>query len=226
MPCPGIAIMNRIQIIKSSLLDFESSISPDNTEADIIKHAQSLIKSDSFKCQGCGCTGSCRSSVRYLRYLITPENYQCHNHEFMRIIIDCFHCDTCKYTHANLFDSIIPYSSHSLRFIMHVLVDYASHTLATSSHARGDNLTIEMICRKWDISVSTLYRWKRRFVRHYQLWCAAILLKEKMKTQLEHVLSSQDIVRDFFDTTAFSFLQPNKKTHAHRIPGSSRSLPP
>ncbi len=134
--------MNRIQIIHSSLYALESSISPDHTEIDMIKHAQSLLNPAGFKCQGCGCTGSCKHSVKYERSLITPENYQSHDPDATRITIDCFYCDTCDYVHANLFDVIPPYSRHSLRFIMYVLADYADHMRSLVSGSKRHGLTV------------------------------------------------------------------------------------
>ena len=214
--------MNRIQIIYPSIVDFDRSISPSCTEIDKINHTKSLINPDTVKCHGCGCVGNCKVSISYKRSFITPENYQSHDPDASLITIDCLYCKICDYTHANLYDPIVPYSRHSLRFIMRVLYDYTKHMLSS----KDNSLTVEKICQKWYISVSTLYRWKNRFSHHYQLWCAAICLKEKMNEQLDQVFQSKGSTCEFFQKTSFSFLQPNKKTHAHRIPGLCRDMPP
>ena len=87
----------------------------------------------------------------YDRWLISFENGGIVTY---RIEIRRYKCSSCGHTHAILPESIIPYQSYSFLFIISVMRDYYTRSL-----------TVEGICAKYGISVSTLYLWKELFLR-------------------------------------------------------------
>ena len=206
--------MNRIPTSNDSLIGFKNCANESFSETSFIKKLQKSFNPDSFTCQGCSCVGNCKKSSSYKRYFITPENYNSSNSDDQRINVDCIYCKTCNYHHANLYDMIIPYRSYSLSFIMQVLSDYAKH-----------NCTIVELCDKWHIAISTLYNWRDTFRRHYQMWCHAMFLRDKLSDSINQVFNQPNIISDFFNTTSFSFLQPNNKTHSHLSVSVRRFMP-
>lgn len=132
----------------------------------------------------------------YSRYIISFENGHtiCHQINIIR-----YRCSSCGHTHAVLPDIIIPYQSYSLNFIIAVLQDYFSHSL-----------TIAGICSKYDISVSTLYLWKKLFLKHKKLWLGALENMSASSVQfINSVINEYPvcILEDFFVSTGCSFLQ-------------------
>lgn len=137
----------------------------------------------------------------YERYLISYENGSIITNiiDITRII-----CSSCNSTHAVLPEIIIPYSSYSLLFVLSVLKDYFM-----------PNTTISSLCEKYDISVSTLYKWKRLFLLHKQLWLG--IIENIYQDALEFLSSIPEInsskaFHDFFSRNNFSFLQRGSKT--------------
>ncbi|MDP4177180.1 MAG: DUF6431 domain-containing protein [Bacillota bacterium] len=91
--------------------------------------------------------------------------YQCyfvsfeHGNTISHIVtIKRYKCSSCGHTHAILPESLIPYQSYSFLFIIAVLRDYFAKSL-----------TVERICEKYNISISTLYAWKDLFVRNIKI---------------------------------------------------------
>ena len=108
-------------------------------------------------------------------------------------------CSSCKHTHAILPEIIIPYGSYSLIFILNVLRDYYSHSM-----------TILSICNKYEISVSTLYAWKKLFAIHKKLWLG--FLEDISKSCCDFLssipsASTSSELQTFFSNHGFSFLQ-------------------
>lgn len=137
----------------------------------------------------------------YERYLISFEHSEsvCCVITITRLI-----CSSCKRTHAVLPDILIPYGSYSLLFILNLLRDYFT-----------GSLTVQELCDRYQISVSTLYAWKRLFYTHKKLWLG--VLDNSMTSALdflsEILLPDNSICLDvFFLTNAFSFLQGVSKT--------------
>ena len=171
----------------------------------------------------------------YRRKVITIANGK---RAVFYVWIPCVRCEGCGgYCHAVLFDLLIPYSSYTLLFIMTVLGDYLNR--------KG---TVQDICEKWEISLPTLYAWKRRFMVHYDHWCDSLRkirfanaqasysassstdrstfysqLCLRMKNALNHVFSFSGFAANFFaKIRKFSFLQPNQKTHSRTVPRPCR----
>lgn len=132
----------------------------------------------------------------YERYLISFEN----NHSVTyTILVTRYRCSSCGHTHAVLPEFIIPYQSYSFLFIITVMRAYFTKAL-----------TVEKICEKYDISISTLYSWKKLFLRHKKIWlgilndsytCPIYFLTS---FTLEHRLKQLKL---FFLTAGISFLQ-------------------
>jgi hypothetical protein len=64
----------------------------------------------------------------------------------------------CSHTHAELGESIVPYSPYSIGFVLVVLRAYFIR-----------DLPVRAICERYGIAVQTLYNWKRKFAEHMAL---------------------------------------------------------
>jgi hypothetical protein len=136
----------------------------------------------------------------YKRYLIAFENNTTVTHtiDTMRII-----CSSCRHPHAILPEIIIPHSSYSLIFVICVLKDYFSKML------------IKDICKKYQIGVSQLYRWKKVFNQHKKLWLG--ILEDIYHSSLDFISSIFNFnlsnkLLHFFTHSGISFLQGSAKT--------------
>lgn len=115
-----------------------------------------------------------------------------------RITICCVECSSCDHSHALEPSVIVPYSSYSLGFLLHLL--YAKLT--------GAFPTIESLCSYFDISVSTYYRIYKRFLEDN------ILMKQIMETAgILHVWKNDRekfhaFLDQYFKSSGRSFLQP------------------
>jgi hypothetical protein len=137
----------------------------------------------------------------YIRYLISYQNKTIVTDtiDVTRII-----CSSCNGTHAILPEIIIPFNSYSLLFILSVLKDYFL-----------SNESVVSLCERYQISVSTLYEWKRLFLLHKKLWFG--ILEDIYHNSLEFLLSipntnTSDALYDFFSKNNISFLQGRRKT--------------
>ena len=158
--------------------------------------------SDSFsyhnkKCPRCRATGKLSPYGSYYRNLVSYEN-GCVTEGRVRVVR--FKCASCGATHALLPDVLIPYSSYVLWFQLTVLLAYLERTT-----------TVVAVCERFHIAVSTLYRWKKNFLRHKDLLLGVITSqKESALAFLKNLLESEHIsdrLRDFFHRFAFSFMQ-------------------
>ena len=103
-------------------------------------------------CPTCGAKHCCSPHDSYERYLISNQSGKpIYDHvSALRVI-----CESCGHTHAVLPEIIIPYESYSILFILTVLRNY---------YTRSDS--IQEICDKYQIAISTFYRWKHLFHKH------------------------------------------------------------
>lgn len=128
-----------------------------------------------------------------------------------RVTIIRYRCSSCGCTHAILPECIIPYQSYSFLFIIAVMRDYFTSFL-----------TIEGICAKYGISVSTIYSWKKLFLRHKKIWIG--LLEDACTSSLQFLDclfngSLLHILKEFFLTANISFLQGSSHMRkAHLAP--------
>jgi len=149
-------------------------------------------------CPLCGAKGCCSSHMSYSRWVITVEDG---GREAYEVDIPCVLCDSCGHSHAVLPDILIPYSSYSLRFILHVLEGYLKRTC-----------TVVDFCSQWEIAVSTLYYWKHLFLDHASLLAGVLNRFETLVTAaLDYIRDIESLPSLFFEQFKFSFLQQRYK---------------
>lgn len=106
----------------------------------------------------------------------------------------------CGHTHALLKDTIIPYCQYSLRFVLAVLRSYFRHSR-----------TVAQICADFQISAPTLYRWKKIFLTHRELWFGLLRSREQDPCAFLRFVSRHPalsgFLHAFFLKTSFAFLQ-------------------
>ncbi|MDR2861237.1 MAG: DUF6431 domain-containing protein [Syntrophobacterales bacterium] len=113
----------------------------------------------------------------------------------MRVI-----CTSCNTTHALLPDILIPYGSYSLRFIISVIKAYLNRA--------G---TVEELCSRYQIAISTLYRWKALFKNHTNLLLKAFgQISQATKEAVAFICGIEALPASFSDKYGFSFLQGQK----------------
>lgn len=151
-------------------------------------------------CPCCKSKGCCIIHSYYKRSIIDFSNGEIvkHSVSIMRVI-----CKSCGATHAILPDSIIPYNSYSIFFILEVLTDYYKNSVS-----------VKNLCQHYDISLKLLYKWIRLFKNHKQHWLG---VTESTEISDFEFLSSLIITDDFSSFTkkfilqfSFSFLQSHK----------------
>ena len=69
-------------------------------------------------------------------------------------------CKSCGHTHAIIPDYIIPYS---LLFVLRVLGEYFLR-----------KRTVEGMCRRYNITPSMVYSWKRVFEEYKEMWLGVL----------------------------------------------------
>lgn len=107
-------------------------------------------------CPWCGSKGNCVSHGSYTHSMtdFVQGKTVCGELCVLRL-----RCTSCGHTHAILPDVIIPYAVYGLFFILWVLAEYFSHLY-----------TVEQLCARFGISVSTLYRFRAIFLSQKQIW--------------------------------------------------------
>jgi transposase-like protein len=190
---------------------FKAFCKPDSnlfSDKELFDAAVRAFRPDRTRCPYCG-AALLAPRGRYERYLVSFENGVVVS---KRVTVPRFVCKSCGKAHALLPDALIPRSSHSLRFVVAVLLSYF----------RGE-MTVSELCARYGIAVSTLYAWKTRFARQLPLLLG--LLKSTAASAsdfLSGFLESADLSRrlsDFFRKHSFSFLQ-------NTPPLTTRSLSP
>lgn len=124
--------------------------------------------------------------------------YEQDNSVYYRITIFCVECSSCNSSHAIEPSIIVPYSSYSLGFLMHVI--YAKLTWKFP--------TVEKLCEHFGISVSTYYRIYKRFLTDSFLIrqlmnVSDILSLWNCRTNELHAILSR-----YYGNSGRSFLQP------------------
>lgn len=115
-------------------------------------------------------------------------------------------CRSCSHTHAVLPDIIVPYSCHSLFFILRVLAEYFMH-----------RTTLEVLCERFQITPKRLYSWLKQWNAQKLVWLGILqdletsslaFLKSLMGMECYSVFASS-----FLKLAELSFLQ----THANPV---------
>lgn len=133
-------------------------------------------------------------------------------------------CSSCSSSHALLVSVIIPYSSYSLSFLISLL--YARLTRKFPS--------VLSLCSHFDISESTYYRIRKRFVLDSKEFMAALHAFSQDTGSAEAFFSTRPSslhapLSIFFLSTGHSFLQPcirlRPKIHIRSIPPGYCQIP-
>lgn len=168
---------------------------------------------DSFRperqrCPHCKSTGNCVRHASYERGFVSFEQGKV---VFRRLCILRVICSSCGRTHAILPDVIIPYGTYSLTFILKLMREYY-----------WGPMTIEQLCDRFLISISTFYRLKHTYRSHRLLWLGITSAAGRKDSAfllfLESSDSLSDFLSEFYGLTAFSFLQQKFKTPRCRLP--------
>jgi hypothetical protein len=115
-------------------------------------------------------------------------------------------CSSCGSTHAYLPSCIIPHSSYSLFFVLAVLSLYYLK-----------RLTVERLCEKFLISISTLYHWIGLYRLHKRLWFD--IINHAVTSDIAFVLklkNEDNFLELFFLKTGRSFMQTKGHTMRSR----------
>ena len=140
---------------KNDLPGFLKLASPEPDEKERIISALKNISADTLVCQGCGKCGCMKPHGTYKRGITYEQNGELVD-DF--VMIPVFYCTECNYLHAFLTDFLIPFCSFTLLFILGVLKAYIERPMT---------VTVRAICARYQISSTTLYAWKKRFLCHY-----------------------------------------------------------
>jgi hypothetical protein len=180
----------------------------DNNDSQLFLKSTAAYRHHSGKCPRCGAVGKLTSYGNYSRGLTTLINGK---QADFRIKPLRFECTSCKATHALLPDVLIPHSPYSLRFVLGVLAAYAAR-----------ETIVEKICLSFGIAVSTLYRWKKRFLSQKMLFLGYLFDKDESYIVFLNDLLGYDgclsaRLQDFFMTHGFSFMQ-NIRLATHSVP--------
>ena len=163
------------------------------------------------ECPHCHRKGDCHVHAYYHRYAIDFIKGRPLTHRLKILRVKC----SCGQTHAILPDPIIPYSSYSLFFILHVLAAYFTHSR-----------TISAICDRFCISPMQLYRWKSLYQEHRREWQGLLKsVEQDLLDSLKELISLDPFstfARDFFAKTSMTFMQSHKNpTSCPRSPSPS-----
>ncbi|SCP99963.1 hypothetical protein SAMN05421730_10791 [Anaerobium acetethylicum] len=181
------------------------------TAYEAFLQAMSAVSIHDYACPFCSCAHpDWQKHASYERFLISFEHGLTVTYTIMVIR---YKCTSCGHTHAILPEHLIPYSSYSLPFILTVLRDYYTRPVS-----------VESVCSKYDISVSTLYAWHSLFLTHKKIWLG--LLEDYLSGTVHFLGSlypfpSHPFLSGFFSAMRHSFLQAGH--HSFR---AARSYPP
>lgn len=133
----------------------------------------------------------------YLRHYVSFHSSTVDNQLFEVPVIYCYND---KYLHSVLSIAfIIPHSSYSIFFVLHVL-----------SLKMFSSLTIEKIVNIFQISVSTLYRWIKKYSYYLRIFS---FLKNKyhMHFFIHLIYDYESLISDIFGMTLHTLFQNSRK---------------
>lgn len=118
---------------------------------------------------------------------------------FHKIVIHCMECSSCGHSHALEPSVIVPYSSYSMGFLLHII----------RAKIIGRFSTVLELCEHFQISISSYYR----ILKKYML--DSFLLEKLIDDMLSiinpehyHLPNFHQSLRVFFLSNGYSFLQP------------------
>lgn len=150
-------------------------------------------------CPFCGAEGSCSIHAYYSRSLVDFISGKKVRHSLCIMRLVC----TCGHTHAILPDSIIPYSTYGLFFILRVLAEYFLHLSS-----------IEGLCGRFQITQNQLRKWLKLFHAQKEEWLGVLASAETSGSSFLKALFRRPAYSDFASAFvrrfAVSFLQSHK----------------
>ena len=152
-------------------------------------------------CPVCGARGSLRPHGAYTRHLVSAGEDGAAER---RVTLSRYRCASCGSTHAAHPSCLIPYSCYSLPFVLKVLRLYFLRLY-----------TVSRLCERFGISISTLYRFRDRFLAQKKLLLGLLRDLEEGALSFLEGLSGQAL-DSYLSTFHSSFLE--------RLPGRSPEL--
>lgn len=156
-------------------------------------------------CPCCQAKGHCRIHAYYSRGIVdfirgVPTMTKIH---VLRVI-----CKGCGHTHAILPDCIIPYVRHSLTFFLQVL-----------NCCFRRRMTMEAICGRFGLEMSTLRQWITLYRDHKALYLGSLRNKQFTEDtflrRLCRLPKISSFLTGFCSITGYSFLQRHRNPAAN-----------
>jgi hypothetical protein len=194
-------------LVRLFIFLFKLDIHKLQTAACIYNAAMKGFNIHTEPCPGCGAKGHLTWHDEYSHHL---TDYYDNKLQEGSVAIRMVSCSSCKekHTHSVLPDLFVPHMSYSIVFVMLVL---RACLLRTES--------VKAVCARFGISVSTYYRWKKRYCTHKSLYLDKI---EKFIYRKDPHLKRQgcricftSFPHDFYNRFGFSFLQYSKAAESH-----------
>ncbi len=149
-------------------------------------------------CPVCASRGTLRPHGTYTRYLISNKK---EGTEEQRVTLPRYRCVSCGHTHAAHPSCLIPYSCYSLPFVLKVLRLYFLRLY-----------TVSQLCERFAVSISTLYRFRDRFLVQKKLLLGLLGDLEEGALSFLEGLSGQSL---------YSYLSTFHSSFLERLPGRS-----
>lgn len=166
------------------------------SEINVLRHIQESFRDELTVCPVCGAPADTfHKDGHYERDFIC---YEQDKPVYYRITIFCVECRSCNHSHAIEPSIIVPYSSYSLGFLMHVI--YAKLT--------GKFPTVESLCEHFGISVSTYYRIYKRFLTDSFLIRQLMNVSDILSLWICQTNELHSILGGYYSSCGCSFLQP------------------
>lgn len=194
--------INIKSILKSNYLNILDPLSPDEFETLETYCTNSLntasehihyFHDGSLRCQ----SPNLSFYKNYSRTYITYSNNRVIDTE---VTVPVFYCESCEHFHAVLPNFlVIPNCQFSLSFILMVLYDKFHSTL-----------TVDEIINKYQISVSTLYRWMERY-KQYMIIYMHLRNQYTYSMLISLMYIADEIIDEIFETTGFTLFQYDRR---------------
>ena len=167
---------------------------------EILKDVQ--LELINVKCGECGVKDSLVRYCRYVRFvtfilngIVVTERLELYRYK----------CSVCGRTHVVIPGTqVIPYGRYSLEFILHVLMEHIER-----------KITVQEITEKYQISTSTIYEWKKKFEKHYELMEGKLKALERgFNNSVEDIYNDTQIssrLLEFITQYEFGFLQKRRE---------------
>lgn len=164
------------------------------SDEELIERSERSVKIRSIRCPHCGCKGCFQRIAPYSRMMISMEKGK--RRETL-IKIPRVKCIFCGRTQGLLANSLIPFSSYSLRFILQTLLDYLNRSNSVTN-----------FCESRAISISTLYSWIHLFQKQYHLWSGTVRSIYRIsQTAISDIQSIPAFPTIFYERFSYCFLQ-------------------